>query len=412
MHPDIPNQPKRISHMVAAQSLEALIDQVRDFIDHEVIPLEEELDRNGDRVGSSIDALKSSAKDKGLWAIGHPREIGGRGLNLHEFAYVNEIIGRSHWGQVAVGSVSMQDSIMLHKYGTEAQKEQWLIPIVRGDMYPSVGLTEPDVAGSDPTLMRTTASLDREDWVISGRKWFVSGADRSGFITVFCRTEDAGLSPSRQMSAIICPRGTPGLEIVRAIDVLGLSSGAHGSACEVTFNNVRVSRDFLLGERGQGMEIAQKRLGAGRIFHCMRWLGQAQRAFELMCERAQSRYAHGSLLAEKGDIRRMIAESAIDIQAARLLTLNAAAIMDQEGDSRIAISMVKCFAAEMLHRVIDRAVQVHGALGVSADSPLSRMYREARLARIMDGPDEVHRSVVARALLRDPTAAPWLAPIR
>ena len=200
------------------------------------------------------------------------------------------------------------------------------------------------------------------------------------------------------------PTDAPGYEIVRVVPTMGHTGGAH---CEIRLTNVRVPKENLLGKRGQGFVIAQKRLGPGRIFHCMRWLGQAQRAFELMCQRANTRWAHGSLLSEKGEIQRFVAESAAEIQAARLMTLDAAMAMDAGTEARVEISLVKFCGAATLHNVIDRAIQVHGALGVTSDTPLERMYREARYARLYDGPDEVHRMVVARRLLKDPGSAPW-----
>ncbi len=382
-------------------------ERMRKFIDDEVIPAEAAIEaemEEGDRSSGTISRLKESAKRQGLWALGHPEEIGGGGLPFMAFVYLNEIIGRSEYGSAAVGSLSMQDSIMLHLYASEAQRKRWLEPLVAGEIYPSVGLTEPEVAGSDPTLMQTRAVLDGDEWVINGHKWFTSGANRAAFTTVFAITEPEADGHAK-FSSIIVPTDTPGYEIVRAVPTMGHTGGAH---CEVRYNDVRVPKENLLGDRGAGFVIAQKRLGPGRIFHCMRWLGQAQRAFELMCERANSRYAHGSLLAEKGEIQRYVAESAAEIQAARLMTLDAAETMDTGSEARVEISLIKFWGARMLHNVIDRAIQVHGALGVTSDTPLEKMYREARYARIYDGPDEVHRMVVARRLLRDPYhGTPW-----
>ena len=374
--------------------------RVRRFIDEEVIPRERDLE---DR-GAALAELKASARSQGLWALGHPRELGGGGIPFMPFVYLNEVIGRSEFGQLALGTVSMQDSIMLHLHASEEQRRRWLAPLVAGDIYPSVGLTEPEVAGSDPTQMRASACLEGDEWVIDAHKWFTTGANRAAFTTVFCRTEPDA-PPHRRFSAIVVPTDAPGYEIVRVIPTMGGESGAH---CEVRLRGVRVPRGHLLGRRGEGFVIAQQRLGPGRIFHCMRWLGQAQRAFELMCERANERFAHGSLLAEKGEIQRYVAESAAQIQAARLMTLDAARVMDGGGEARVEISLIKFFGARMLHDVIDRAIQVHGALGLTADTPLERMYREARGGRIYDGPDEVHRMVVARRLLKHwRTEAPW-----
>ena len=377
--------------------------RMREFIDGEVIPAEPDLMTEGAAAEAAMRRLKRAAKDAGLWALGHPKEIGGGGVPFMPFVYLNEIIGRSHWGQAAVGSLSMQDSIMLHLYGSAEQKRRWLEPLVAGDIYPSVGLTEPEVAGSDPTLMQSAARLDGDQWVVNAHKWFTSGANRAAFTTIFAITEPEAEAHAK-FSSIIVPTDAPGYEIVRVVPTMGHTGGGH---CEIRLTDVRVPRENLLGERGQGFVVAQKRLGPGRIFHCMRWLGQAQRAFELMCARANTRWAHGSLLAEKGEIRRYVAESAAEIQAARLMTLDAARVMDQGDEARIEISLIKFWGARMLHDVIDRAIQVHGALGVTGDTPLEFMYREARYARLYDGPDEVHRMVVARRLLKDPTRAPW-----
>jgi alkylation response protein AidB-like acyl-CoA dehydrogenase len=379
-----------------------LRERMRKFVQEEVIPAEPLLDAEGERSQGAMARLKESAKRQGLWALGHPAEIGGGGLPFMPFVYLNEVIGRSHWGQAAVGTLSMQDSIMLHRFGTPEQKRRWLEPLVAGEIYPSVGLTEPEVAGSDPTLMQSTARLEGDEWVVDAHKWFTSGANRAAFTTIFAITEPDADRHAR-FSAILVPTDAPGYEIVRVIPTMGHTGGNH---CEIRLRGVRVPKESLLGPRGAGFVIAQQRLGPGRIFHCMRWLGQAQRAFELLCERASTRWAHGSLLAEKGEIQRYVAESAAEIQAARLMTLDAARVLDEGGEARVEISLIKFWGARVLHDVIDRAIQVHGALGVTGDTPLERMYREARYARIYDGPDEVHRMVVARRLLRDPHGAP------
>jgi acyl-CoA dehydrogenase len=383
----------------------ALRMRMKAFIDGEVIPAEPVLGEGTDVSAARITELKAEAKRRGLWALGHPAAIGGGDLPFMDFVYLNEIIGRSEYGQLAVGSATMQDSIMLHLYGTDEQKRRWLAPMVAGEIFPSVGLTEPEVAGSDPTLMQTSAVLDGDEWVINGHKWFTSGASKAAYTTVFAKTDPGEDNRYNQFSAIIVPTDTPGYEIVRVVPTMGHTGGLH---CEVRYNEVRVPSENLLGDRGQGFVIAQRRLGPGRIFHCMRWLGQAERAFELMCERANSRWAHGSLLSQKGEIQRYVAESAAEIQAARLMTLDAARAMDEGAQARVEISLIKFWGARMLHNVIDRAIQVHGALGVTADTPLEKMYRDARYARIYDGPDEVHRMVVARSLLKDPSSAPWV----
>ena len=382
----------------------ALRTRMRRFIDEQVIPAEPALGREDGEAAATMRRLKEAAKREGLWALGHPKEIGGGGVPFMPFVFLNEVIGRSHWGQAAVGTLSMQDSIMLHLYGTPEQQRRWLDPLVAGEIYPSVGLTEPEVAGSDPTLMQSTARLDGDHWVVNAHKWFTSGANRAAFTTIFAITEPDA-PPHGRFSSIIVPTDAPGYEIVRVVPTMGHTGGAH---CEIRLTDVRVPKENLLGGRGQGFVVAQKRLGPGRIFHCMRWLGQAERAFELMCQRAKSRFAHGSLLSEKGEIQRYIAESAAEIQAARLMTLDAARAMDEGSEARVEIALIKFWGARMLHNVIDRAIQVHGALGVTGDTPLEFMYREARYARLYDGPDEVHRMVVARRLLKDPLGGtPW-----
>jgi acyl-CoA dehydrogenase len=382
-----------------------LRERVRAFIDREVIPAEDALERNDADSFVAIEALKAEAKRRGLWALGHPKEIGGGGLPFMAFVYLNEAIGRSHYGQVCVGSWSMQDSIMLQTFGTPEQRERWLAPLVAGQIRSSIGMTEPEVAGSDPTLFEATGTLDGDEWVVNAHKWFTTGANIAAFTTVFCRTEPDEDNPYRRISAIIVPTDTPGWELVRVIPTMGDAAGSH---CEIRLTDCRVPASNLLGTRGAGFVISQKRLGPGRIFHAMRWLGQAQRAFELMIGRANTRFAHGSLLAEKGEIQRMIFDSVADIQSHRLMVLDAAKALDSGSDARVEIALAKVRGAKMLHDVIDRAIQVHGALGVTADLPLERMYREARYARIYDGPDEVHRSTVARRILRGQSEPPWV----
>jgi alkylation response protein AidB-like acyl-CoA dehydrogenase len=390
------------------EDLRALRAKLRNFIDNEVIPAEPEIYEEQEKAGfwraPVLDRLRESAKEQGLWALGHPKEIGGGGLSFMDFVYLNEIIGRSEVGQVAVGSATMQDSVMLHRYGTDEQKERWLLPMVRGEVLPSVGLTEPEVAGSDPTLIQSTARFEGDEIVVDAHKWFTTGANNAAFTTVFARTDPDAKSRHRQFSAIIVPTDTPGYRIERIVPTMGHVGGGH---CEIRIEGARVPAGNLLGGRGEGFVIAQRRLGPGRIFHCMRWLGQAQRAFDLMCARATTRYAHGSLLSEKGEIQRYVAESAAEIQGHRLMTIDAARKLDAGEDARVEIALIKFHGTRMLHNVIDRAIQVHGALGLTGDTPLERMYREARYSRVYDGPDEVHRMTVARRLLADPAQAPW-----
>jgi len=375
-----------------------LRDRVRAFVDERVIPAEAVLDAGGAEADAAMAELQREAKAEGLWALGLPEEIGGGGLGFLPYAYVNEQVGRSEHAMVALGTHSAQDATMLHLYGTPEQKERWLRPLVDGEILPSIGMTEPEAAGSDPTGVRTTAELseDGSEWVVNGHKWFTTFANRAAFTTVFAVTEPDA-APHARASMIVVPTDTPGYEIVRVVPVMGETAGNH---CEVRLTDVRVPADHLLGERGQAFAIAQARLGPGRIYHCMRWLGQAQRAFDLMCQRALEREAFGSPLADKQIVQAWIADSAAEIQAARLMTIDAARKLDTGDEARVEIALIKFFGAKVLHDVIDRAIQVHGALGVSADRPLERMYRHARFARIYDGPDEVHRVSAARRVLR------------
>jgi alkylation response protein AidB-like acyl-CoA dehydrogenase len=369
--------------------------RVRQFIEERIYPLEPQLDEGGEASRLLMRRLMDEAKAAGLWALGHPKEIGGGGLPFLDYVYVNEVVGRSEHAMVALGTHSLQDSIMLNLHASPEWRDRYLTPLVAGEVFPSFAMTEPDVASSDPTQLQTTATLDGDHWVINGRKWFTTGANVAAYTTVMARTEPDA-PPHAAFSMIIVPTDTPGYTIVREVPVMGMSGGH----CEVVYDNVRVPRQNLLGERGAGFLIAQQRLGPGRIFHCMRWLGQAQRAFDLMCERALHRRAFGSPLADKQQVQQMIFETAAEIQACRLLTLDAAHKIDQGDPARVEIGLIKVVGAQMLHHAIDRAIQVFGAKGVSADTPLERMYRHARFARIYDGPDEVHRVSVARLILR------------
>ncbi|MDD9802571.1 MAG: acyl-CoA dehydrogenase family protein [Deltaproteobacteria bacterium] len=366
------------------------------FVEDEVYPAEALMEEAPPADADALLAgLMQKAKRAGLWALGHPEEIGGQGLPFLDYVFVNEVVGRSALATVALGTHSLQDSIMLKEFASEEWRNRYLKPLVAGEVFPSFAMTEPDVASSDPTQLQTRAVLQNGEWVIDGHKWFTSGAQRAAYTTVMCRTEpDAPDHDS--FSMIVVPTSTPGYEIVRDVKVMG----RYGGHCEVRYRGVRVPESNLLGPRGAGFRIAQRRLGPGRIFHCMRWLGQAQRAFDLMCQRANSRVAFGRPLAGHQQIQKFVFESLCEIQASRLLTLHAAHKIDRGGEARVEIGMIKVVGARMLHNVIDRAIQVFGAKGVTEDTPLERMYREARFARIYDGPDEVHIASTARRVLR------------
>ena len=370
--------------------------QVREFIEEKIYPVEHLFQTRGSpEAEETLSRLMAEAKEAGLWALGHPKEIGGQGLPFLDYVYVNEVVGRSDIAMVALGTHSLQDSIMLNEFASQDWRDRYLKPLVAGEVFPSFAMTEPDVASSDPTQLQTRAVLEDDEWVINGHKWFTSGADRAAYTTVMCRTElDA--PDHGAFSMIVVPTNTPGYKIVRDVRVMG----QFGGHCEVLYENVRVPESNLLGQRGAGFKIAQRRLGPGRIFHCMRWLGQAQRAFDLLCDRANTRVAFGKALGRHQQIQKFIFDSACEIQSARMLTLHAAHKIDQGDEARVEIGLIKVMGASMLHNVIDRAIQVFGAMGVTEDTPLEGMYRRARYARIYDGPDEVHVMSTARRILR------------
>ncbi|HEX6874903.1 MAG TPA: acyl-CoA dehydrogenase family protein [Nocardioidaceae bacterium] len=367
---------------------------VRTFMVERVEPAEPLLHRGGEEAEEAMRSLQEQAKSLGLWALGHPRHLGGGGLPFLDYVYVNEVQGRSEYGQLALGTWTLQDSLMLDRHAGETWRARYLRPIVAGEFWPSFAMTEPEVAGSDPTRLRCAAVLEDNEWVINGHKWFTTGAARAAYTTVMCRTE-ADAAPHDSFSMIIVPTDTPGYEIVRETPVLGIVGGHF----EVRYDDVRVPAENLLGGRGQGFRIAQERLGPGRIFHAMRWLGQAQRAFDLMCERLNERSAFGGPLADKQLMQQHVFDSYTEIQASRLLTLQAAHKIDSGSQARVEIGAIKVVGARMLHNVVDRAVQVYGAAGLTDDTPLSHMYRAARFARLYDGPDEVHVQSVGRRVL-------------
>jgi acyl-CoA dehydrogenase len=365
-----------------------------------VYPNEHVLAREDDAADALLTELRRRARGAGLWAPHLPPDAGGTGHGFLAYAHLNEEIGRVTWAQLVFNCQAPDagNGEILHVFGTDEQKDRFLRPLVEGTARSFFSMTEPDVSGADPTNLRTTARLDGDEWVIDGHKWFSSGAEGAAFGIVMAVTEPHA-EPHARMSQIVVPADTRGVEIT-PVPVLGHRGRGWSTHCEVTYTNVRVPAENLLGARGAGFAIAQKRLGPGRIHHVMRWLGQMQRAFELMCTRALEREAFGGKLADKQTIQNWIADSAAEIQACRLLTLDAAHKIDAGDDARVEISLIKFYAADALTRVIDRALQVHGALGLTDRSPLAHMYAQARGAHIYDGPDEVHRMVVSRRILK------------
>ncbi len=387
--------------LAPSEQIEELRARYRAFMEAHVYPSEPAIGREDDAAMALVDELRARAKAEGLWAPHLPPEAGGTGLGFLAYAHLNEEIGRSTYAQLVFNCQAPDagNGEILHLFGTPEQKERYLRPLVEGTARSFFSMTEPEVPGSDPTTLRTRAVRDGDDWVIDGRKWFSSGAEGAAFAIVMAVT-DPEAPPHRRASQILVPAETPGVEVVRAVPTLGHRGRGWSTHCEVTYTGVRVPVSNTLGEPGDGFRIAQKRLGPGRIHHVMRWLGQMQRAFELMCGYALEREAFGTPLAEKQTVQNWIADSAAEIQACRLMTLDAAHKIDRGDEARVEVSLIKFYAARVLHDVIDRAVQVHGALGLTDLSPLGQMYAMARGARIYDGPDEVHRMVVARRILR------------
>ena len=343
--------------------------------------------------------IKAVVKQAGLWAPHLPVEYGGAGLDFLELAYMNEVLAYAIGAAALFGVVAPNsgNQTILVKYGTEEQKRKWLLPLIEGTFESGFSMTEPDQPGSDPRSLKTTARRDGDEWVINGHKWFTSNGKRADFFIVMCRTEDSegGSDASGRMTQIIVPRDTPGVNIIRGITVWGVES----DHCEIIYDNVRVPVDNQLGSRGSGHQAAQDRLGAGRVYHCMNSIGQMWRAFDLMVERAMAREVHGGLLESKQFIQGFIADSYMDIQAARLMTIHCAANMAADLDARTDISAIKVFVPAAYERVVDRAIQVWGAAGVSGDLPLAAMYQGARTLRIADGPDEVHKILIAKNVL-------------
>jgi acyl-CoA dehydrogenase len=383
------------------QEFAELRETYRAFLEQHVYPHEDALGSEDEAAQTLIDQLRARAKAEGLWAPHLPPEAGGTGRGFLPYAFLNEEIGRSFWGQLVFNCQAPDagNGEILHHFGTDQQKERWLRPLVEGEIRSFFSMTEPDQPGSDPTTLQGRAVRDGDEWVIDAHKWFSSGADGAAFGIVMAVT-DPDAPAHRRATQIIVPADTPGIEI-EPIAVFGHPGRGWTTHCEVRYSGVRVPVANTLGEPGDGFRIAQKRLGPGRIHHVMRWLGQMQRAFELMCKRALEREAFGDLLAEKQTVQNWIADSAAEIQACRLLTLDAAHKIDQGDEARVEISLIKFYAARVLNEVIDRAIQVHGALGLTDRTPLSLMYVLARGARIYDGPDEVHRMVVSRRILKE-----------
>jgi acyl-CoA dehydrogenase len=371
------------------------------LVNDEIIPAEPLLAERDERALPEVRRLQALVKGEGLWAPHLPKEYGGMGIGFLKHAYMNEVMGWSPYSSTVFGvqAPNSGNTMILLKHGTEEQKKKWLEPLIRGEIESCFSMTEPDNPGSDPSQINTRAVRDGDEWVINGRKWFTSNAKRAAFAIVVCRTEDEGVGGRKERHTnIIVPTDTQGFKIVRSVPIFGIG-GDHGEN-EIVYENVRVPITNALGQEGSGHQVSQDRLGAGRVFHCMSCVGHMWRAFDLMNQRAISRRVHGGMLEEKQLIQAFIADSFIDIQAARLMTINTARKIDEGQDVAVDISAIKVFVPEALTRVVDRAIQTWGAAGVTSDLPLEGMYKTARYLRIGDGPDEVHKILVAKHVLR------------
>ncbi len=390
-------------------AFEAQLGWMREFVRDEVMPIET-LRLTRDQLMTVIRPLQDQVKERGLWAAHLPPALGGMGFGQVQLGLMHEVLGRSPYGPLVFGNNAPDSgnaellAAGMEMTGREDIRERWLQPLLDGEIRSGFSMTEPDTAGSDPRLLATRAVRDGDEWVIDGRKWYTTNGSVADILIVMAVT-NPDVHPYQGSSMFVVPVSAPGVTILRdvgSMDDPEVTYGRFGNHAEILYEDVRVPADHLIGPEGAGFLLAQTRLGPGRIHHCMRWLGQSQRAFDMMCERALSRYTHGSLLAEKQTVLNWIADSRAEMHAARLMTLHAAWTIDQVGAAaaRDEIAMIKYYGAAVLHDVIDRALQVHGSLGYSADMPLEAMYRAARAARIYDGPDEVHRQTVARHALR------------
>ena len=383
------------------------LDWMREFIDSEIIPLEPVLDElPADEWKVVRDHLRQQVKDRGLWGAFLDPKLGGQGFGQLKLALMSEQIGRSMVSMTIFG-VQAPDSgnmELLAHGATDEQKARWLVPNLNGEITSAFALTEPFNAGADPTKISTTAFLDGDEWVINGHKWFITNASSADITLVFAETNPEQ-RPHKHASIIIVPAGTPGMDVVRDVGTMAHPDpvfGRPGGHAEVVFSDCRVPADHLIGNPGDGFVLAQKRLGGGRIHHSMRWLGQAQRSFDIMCERAVSRTSHGKLLAQHQMIQDYVALSHMEIESARLVTFQTAWKMDKLGAAavRAELGMVKALVSKTVLGVLDRTIQVCGALGYSSDLPVEAWYRGTRFGPIGDGPDEVHKAVLARTLLK------------
>jgi len=390
-----------------SEKTQVILEMIKEFIDKELIPIEVEfMDKEFHELVPLLEEKRQMVKKMELWAPNHPQELGGMGLNLVDHGLISEALGYSPIGHYVFGCQAPDagNIEILHLHGTEEQKKKYLEPLVAGKIRSCFSMTEVDLPGSNPLMLDCTAVKDGDDYVINGHKWYTTAADGANFAIVMAVTNPEEPIYLRA-SMIIVPTDTPGFNLVRNIPVMGHTGTDYASHGEILYQNCRVPQSNLLGTEGHGFVIAQDRLGPGRIHHCMRWLGICNRAFELMCKRANERVIapDGRTLATRQTIQNWVAESASEIRAAKLMTLYAAWQIDNVGtkEARDDISMIKFVVANTMQRVVDRALQVHGGLGMTDDTILAYYYRHERAARIYDGADEVHKATVAKRILRN-----------
>jgi alkylation response protein AidB-like acyl-CoA dehydrogenase len=396
---------------MATADVEALLAVARAFVREQLVPMESQLLHGAWAQNEPVlGGLRAQARALGLWAPFLPRELGGLDMPLDAYARLSEVLGWTPYGHYVCNcqAPDVGNMELLLQFGTDEQKVQFLEPLARGEIRSCFAMTEPEHAGSNPVIMSTTAVREGNEFVITGHKWFTSSADGASFAVVMAVTDPDEARKHFRASQILVPLPAPGYTLMRNIAVMGESGGGWASHAEVRFDAVRVPVTNVLGLQGHGFALAQERLGPGRIHHCMRWIGICERAFDLMCRRAVEReLAPGDVLANKQQVQFWIADSRIEIHAARLMVMDAATRMAHHGQeaAREEIAYIKVFVANTLQRVLDRAIQAHGALGMTDDTPLAWWYRHERAARIYDGADEVHRTVIARRALK-----PYLAP--
>ncbi len=391
---------------ISGKSLTEMLQEIQAFLETEIYPLEKGVRENSFQAMLPVLAEKRAAvKANGWWTPQISEKWGGPGFSLAEFGKVSEILGRSPLGHYVFNCQAPDAGNMeiLIEHGSDYQRETFLQPLLDGKIRSCFSMTEPAHAGSNPVIMSTQAVKDGDDYVINGHKWFTSSADGASFAIVMAVTNPDAENRYQRASQIIVPTDTPGFQLVRNIPIMGEAGDDYMSHAEVKYENCRVPQKNLLGKEGAGFTIAQERLGPGRIHHCMRWIGICERAFEMMCRYAKTReLAPGKPLASKQTIQNWIAESRAEINASRLMVLDTARKIDEEGAyaARVEISTIKFYVAKVLQNVLDRAIQTHGALGITDDILLSWWFRHERGARIYDGPDEVHKSRVAREILK------------